>query len=119
MTDLLVGRRVLVVEDDFFIADTLAKALRTAGAEVIGPVGSIDDALDLLEDTDQLDGALLDLNLHGEMAYPVADALRERAIPFTFATGYDEGAIPSRYSDVPFCEKPVGADVLVRALFRQ
>ena len=96
MTSALAGRRLLVVEDEYFLAAELVEALSADGAKVIGPAASVDDALDLLDDTAQLDGAVLDLNLQGEMAFPVADALMERDIPFVFLTGYDQSVIPPR-----------------------
>lgn len=111
------GCRFLVVEDEYFLAEDIAQGLKAAGVEVVGPVGEIDDALDLIEDTEQLDGAVLDLNLRGEMAFPVADALQERNVPFIFATGYDQAAIPERFSGVIRCEKPVKADKIVQVLF--
>lgn len=117
MTAALAGRRLLVVEDEYFLAADLAQALSADGAEIIGPAASVDAALDLLDDTDQLDGAVVDLNLQGEMAFPVADALKERNIPFVFSTGYDQSAIPPRYGDTPRCEKPVKATAIARALF--
>lgn len=116
-TACLKGRRVLVVEDEFFLAEDLARGLEEKGAEVVGPSGDIDDALDLIEDAARLDGAVLDLNLRGEMAFPVADALMERGIPFVFTTGYDAGSIPARYRDVVRCGKPVDATKIARALF--
>ena len=67
-TTLLTGRRLLVVEDEFYLAEDLARDLAARGAVVIGPVPSVDDALDLVEDTEHIDGAVLDLNLQGEPA---------------------------------------------------
>ena len=113
----LEGRRLLVVEDDYFLAGDLVRSLEEKGAEIVGPVGDIDDALDLIDETEHLDAAVLDINLGGEMAYPVADALIERGIPFVFATGYDSANIPARYKDVTRCEKPVDAPKITRALF--
>lgn len=117
MTPTLTGRRLLVVEDEYFLAAELAEALKAEGAKVIGPASSVDDALDLLDDTDQLDGAVLDLNLQGEMAFPVADALMERRIPFVISTGYDRSAIPPRYAGVPRCGKPAKSAAIAQALF--
>jgi len=116
-TTSLTGRRLLVVEDEFYLAEDLAKDLTARGATVIGPVPSVNDALDLIEDTEHIDGAVLYLNLQGEQAYPVADALIERGVPFVFTTGYDASAIPSRYASVPRCEKPVDPKRVAQALF--
>ena len=119
MTDVhaLAGRRLLLVEDEYFIADDLVRELLAGGAEVVGPAGSVDGALDLLDEAGRLDGAVLDLNLQGEMAFPVADALRERGVPFVFTTGYDQAATPARYALVTRCEKPVDAARIAAALF--
>lgn len=110
------ARRILVVEDEYFIAVDLVKRFEEEGVLVVGPACTIDDALDLI-DSEHFDGAVLDLNLSGEMAFPVADALRARAIPFVFATGYDRGIIPKRYADIVSFEKPVGAEKIINALF--
>ena len=64
-----------------------------------------------------VDGAVVDLNLRGEMAYPVLDALLERGGPIVLATGYSARTLPTRYADVPRCDKPVDVDWLVKALF--
>jgi len=69
-------------------------------------------------DGDRLDGAVLDINLRGERAYPVADALSDRGVPFVFTTGYDTQVIPAPYARVPRCEKPVDLEQLSRWLSR-
>ncbi|RDI53594.1 response regulator [Microvirga subterranea] len=120
MPDLLSalrGRRILVVEDEYMMADDLQYDLEKAGAKVVGPVPSVADALRLLATEDAIDGAILDVNLRGEKAYPVADVLRDRGIPFVLATGYEQWALPGAYKDVPRCEKPVDLRHLARTLF--
>jgi len=113
----LVGRRLLVVEDEYMIATDLARSLEGLGVEVIGPVGSVEDALELVEsDGDRLDGAVLDINLRGERVYPVADALVARGVPFVFTTGYDALVIPDAHAGAPRCEKPVDKMQLLRSL---
>ena len=112
----LIGRRVLVVEDEYFQADDMARLLRSLGAEVIGPVGEVQDALELIDAGNPVDLAVLDINLRGEMIYPAADKLRSRAIPFVFASGYDRTPIPDRYRDVPLLEKPVDDRAINRML---
>src|SRR3712207_9551920 len=98
--EILRGKRVLVVEDDYFLAEDMRTDLERAGAEVVGPIPRLKQALDLLARGERLDGTVLDINLAGEMVYPLADALRERGVPFVFATGYEEKNIPSCYADV-------------------
>src|SRR3954453_11157705 len=102
----LTGHRILLVEDEYFIADDMAQSFREHGIEVVGPAASVADALDLIRDTERLDGAVLDINLRGEMVFPVADALETRNVPFLFATGYDAAIVPARYRHIPRCEKP-------------
>ncbi|MDP8921195.1 MAG: response regulator [Pseudomonadota bacterium] len=103
----LQGRRVLVVEDEYMLAQELREGLERQGAEVIGPVPTVAEAMELLRQGPAPDIAILDINLQGEMVYPVADALRAQGIPFLFATGYEPWAIPEAYKDVPRAEKPV------------
>ena len=99
--------RVLVVEDEYMLASELKDELDDAGAIVLGPVGTVEDALKLIQGEAEIDGAVVDVNLHGEMAYPVADLLLERAVPMVFTTGYDVGDLPPRFAHVVRCEKPV------------
>lgn len=112
----LAGRRVLVVEDEYFLADDIARVLARLGAEVVGPLATRDDALARLGEGEPLDAAVLDINLRGETCYPIADALRARGVPFVFATGYDRAVVPAAYHGVPRWEKPFDPDLLVRAL---
>lgn len=102
----LRGCRILVVEDEYLLADDLSHALAQAGAEVLGPVPSIDEALSTIAAEARIDAAVLDVNLRGDMIFPVADALAERQIPFAFATGYDRWALPERFSETARLEKP-------------
>ena len=112
-------RHVLLVEDEYFIADEMRRAFEDGGAEVLGPVGRVDEALALIGRTGRIDGAVLDVNLHDETVYAVADALRERGVPFVFATGYEPASIPARFADVRRCEKPVEPRRIIEALFRR
>lgn len=112
----LTGKRILVVEDDYFIAKGLSRALRALGADVVGPAASVSDALALIA-VEHLDGGSLDLNLRGQAGYAVADALTERGIPFVLTTGYADDALPNRYAAVPRCQKPIQIDQLITGLF--
>jgi two-component SAPR family response regulator len=114
----LKGRRVLIVEDDYFMAEELRAELQRAGAEVVGPVGRVSEALDLVERDKPIHGAVLDINLAGEMVFDVADALRARNVPFVFATGYDAETIPAAYATVTRCEKPIDLAMIGKALFQ-
>lgn len=113
MSDSLKGAAVLIVEDEFYLADDLALALSSAGAAVLGPYGRVEDALRRLEDGTVVDLAILDIDLFGDRVFPVADLLRARKTPFVFATGYDPEIIPDRFLDAPRAEKPMtGAAVI-------
>ena len=114
--DLLSGRRILIVEDEYLIADDLRSTLAAMGVEVLGPIASLDEALAYVASGKGIDLALLDVNLRGDMTFPVADALQERAIPFVFATGYDQCSLPDRFSATLRLEKPLQKDRLARAI---
>lgn len=109
--------RLLLVEDEFFLAQDLARSLAEQGATIIGPAPTVDSALGLIEEYD-IDYAVLDLNLQGQQAYPVADALLERGVPFAFVTGYDASVIPVRYSQITRFEKPLDAAKVAEVLFQ-
>jgi DNA-binding NarL/FixJ family response regulator len=116
MTHKLAGKRVLIVEDDNILSMNLADELAAEGATVIGSTATVTDALDVIASTD-LDGAIVDINLSGKAAFPVADALAERHIPFVFATGYlVAGYIPARHENVRRLEKPTAPGIVCRAL---
>jgi len=90
----LEGKRILLVEDEYFIVQDLARAFSAAGATVLGPAATLSEALELVVSSGALDGAVLDINLQGEMVFPLADVLVNRGVPFVFATGYGQEAIP-------------------------
>ena len=104
--------RVLLVEDEGLVAMMIEDLLTDFGCEVVASCDSIRSALEWLEMAAEApDCALLDVNLGGELVYPVADVLTARRIPFAFATGY--GALPdARFQGVPILSKPVNADRL-------
>jgi CheY-like chemotaxis protein len=113
----LQGLRILVVEDDFLVGQTLLAMLEDAGATVLGPIGWAHEALAFVTNNPgQFDCAVLDVNLHGEKSYAVADALVERNVDFVFSTGYGANALDPKYRHFKRCEKPFALNVLVQAL---
>jgi len=115
----IAHRRVLIVEDNLFIAVGLARLLRPKGVEIIGPAATVKEALALVSDGERIDGAALDLHLRGEMAYPVADALSVRGARIVFMTGYDETWLKPGYAEIPCLQKPVMPERLMRASLRR
>lgn len=113
----LAGCRILVVEDDWFISRDMERLLAGQGADLIGPVASVDEALDLVR-RDGFDLAIIDIKLDNELAYPVADELKRRGMPFAFATGYSADVIPPRFLGVPYFEKPFEAEVVIAEAHR-
>lgn len=113
----LAGKRVLIVEDEYFVADDLRRAFAKADAEVVGPFASVAAALAAAREG-EFDAAILDINLGGEMSYAVADSLLERGIPFVLATGYDDWAVPQRLSAAARLPKPFGPQAALDAVAR-
>jgi len=107
--------RVLVVEDEAMIAMLVEDMVTDFGSEVIGPAASIKAALDLARE-EALDAAILDINVDGTDTYVVADVLRERGIPFIFASGYGASVLPSRFQGGRTLPKPFSYPVLAAAL---
>ena len=101
----LIGKRVLIVEDEMLVALMIEDVLVDLGCRTVGPCGSVAKALQAAR-TEELDLAVLDVNLGGEMVYPVAEALTERQIPFLFVSGYGDDAIPSDHGSWKVCAKP-------------
>jgi CheY-like chemotaxis protein len=109
-------RVILVVEDDWFVAQDIALAIRREGARVAGPVATSDDALRLIAQEPRIDLAVLDVVLANDGGYLVADALAARGVPFVFATCCDSSEMPIRFRGTPHWDKPFDADALARFL---
>jgi DNA-binding response OmpR family regulator len=113
---VLSGRRILVVEDEFLLAEELHYELTKAGAVVVGMASTVDDALQMIQMEGELDAAILDVNLGGTLVFPVADRLRDQGVPFVFTTGYDASVIPSRFTGSLSCEKPFDVASVLRSI---
>lgn len=113
----LSGRRILVVEDEALIAMLVEDALLDAGAHVLGPAATVEEALALFQSGDP-EAAVLDINLAGQVSTPVADALADHGVPFVVATGYGAAGLPERHRSVPVLAKPYDPQELVEALVR-
>ncbi len=111
----LTGSRILLVEDEYYIADDLCRALKGCGAEVIGPVPSLTKAL-LLSESESLTCAVLDINLRGESGLRVAEILQRRNVPFVYSTGYSRTSVPEAFKGAAHLEKPFRVEELLRAV---
>lgn len=113
----LSGVRVLIVEDDYYLATDAEAALASAGAAVLGPCGDEAGGLALAE-REKPDCAILDVNLGPGPSFTLAHAMRARGIPFLFVTGYDREAIPKEFADIQRLEKPYRSHDLLTAIAR-
>jgi PAS domain S-box-containing protein len=104
-------KRVLILEDEGLIAMMMAQTLTELGVTVVGPFSKVRDALAAIE-RESIDSGILDVNLGGEMADPVAHLLQARNVPFVFMTGYGTEVVASRFPGVTVLQKPVEREVL-------
>ena len=110
------GLRVLVVEDEAFVAMLLEEMLRDIGCELAAALPSVSRSLAFLRSGAAIDAAILDVNLGNETSLPVAEELRTRGIPFLFSTGYGRVRLGDKYGTTPVLQKPFQAEQLERAL---
>jgi CheY-like chemotaxis protein len=108
-------QRVLVVEDEFLISTVLAADLQAAGYGVLGPCTTVAAAMEAVQ-SQSFDAAILDINLKGELVYPVAEELARRRIPFLFLSGYALVNMPERFRSYPRLAKPAEWSILLREI---
>lgn len=109
--------RILIAEDEFLVSLLLEQDVTDAGYGVVGPFTRFADALDAVHGGD-FDLALLDINMNGHMAYPLADELLARELPFIFLSGYGAQDLPERFRDCPRITKPYDTSTLLREIAR-
>ena len=114
---ILSARRMMIVEDEALVAMALEEQLQGMGISVVAVCSNVADALKLIE-SDPPDAAVLDVNLKGQLVYPVADRLIEVDVPFVFVTGYGRESVDRRYSAIPILEKPVDGKALQEIFVR-
>lgn len=111
----LSGRSILLIEDEPLIGLHAQNCLENVGCNVVGPIARMEPAMVAARDA-AFDFAILDINLAGQMTFPVADVLAERGIPFAFCSGYSSASdIPDRFADIPVLRKPLGEAELLAA----
>jgi two-component SAPR family response regulator len=108
---MAASRRVLLVEDEALVAMMIQQCLIETGHSIVGPISTASEALVTAKDGD-FDAAILDINLGDGMAYPVAEILSARGIPFIFVTGFEADAVDDRFSKVPILQKPIERQML-------
>ena len=113
----LEGLSILVVEDEYFIADEIKQLLKDQGAKTVTISGQMNDAAKQIQ-KDVFEIALLDINIHGDSVYTLADELQSQQIPFAFVTGYDRKTVPTRFADVPLWEKPFDRRQLMEDVYK-
>ncbi|MGO9544922.1 MAG: response regulator [Rhodomicrobium sp.] len=107
----MAGLQILLVEDEFLVALEVEAALERMGCSIVGPFARLAKALQAAQ-SEQLDGAVLDINLNGEMVYPLAELLAGQRVPFVFITGYAAADLPERFRPFRRLPKPLDADAL-------
>lgn len=112
---MLDGHRILVAEDDYFLAQEIAEFLTDAHAHVLGPVPTPEAALALAQ-AQKPDAGILDIYLRDGTAYPIADLLMTGKVPFLFVTGYDCRTIPERYAGIRLFKKTLDFAGVLAAL---
>lgn len=115
MSTSLDGRRILVVEDEFLIATLLEDLLVELGCVVAEVAARPTQALDFIGST-EIDAAVLDVNLDGADSFGIAAELRDRQIPFIFATGYGGSRVTPEFATYPVIQKPYRLEELASAL---
>jgi CheY-like chemotaxis protein len=118
MTDpmaVLAGRSVLIVEDQYLLADAMRRSVLELQGRVLGPAPSVAAALAILE-SETADLALLDVNLGNEKIFPAVRELERRHIPFIFTTGYEREVLSPEHQAAPHLEKPVTTRALAEAV---
>jgi CheY-like chemotaxis protein len=112
MTEL-VGLRVLVVEDEGMVALLIEGMLEQLGCEVVASAASLEQA-QAAATQEEIDLALLDVNVNGRLVFPVAEILSNRQVPFVFSTGYGLSGLPEAYREHQVLNKPFGIEDLAQ-----
>jgi len=110
---VLAGNRIMVVEDEALVALAVSEAINELGFAVVGPFSSVSAAIPSIEQRDA-DAAILDVNLGGELVYPLAEMLTTRGVPFIFVTGYGVESIDHQFAHIPILQKPIERQMLQR-----
>jgi len=98
---MVSGAKILVVEDNYLLAEVVCDFVTECGMQPIGPATGLDRGLVYAREA-PLDGAILDINLDGRLSFPICHVLQQRGIPFCFLTAYsDLSLVPKQFRAVP------------------
>ena len=109
-------RRILIVEDEPLIAMSMVSMLKRLHYAAVGPAHDLEQAFALLDQGEEIDAALLDLNLSSARSDSVADRLADQGIPFAFVSGYTDFQLPAKFRDRLFVSKPLTQRSLAKTL---
>ena len=113
----LQGRCILIVEDEWLLADAISDAVERAGGTLLGPTGSVKEALSILVEAERLpDAASLNIRVLDGESYPVADELARLGVPFVFASANGSSSLPARFARRPMIAKPFPGYRIAQAL---
>lgn len=115
-SQMLLGKRLLIVEDECFLAEEAHQKLRKLGATVIGPIGDIEHAADLIE-TDEADAVILDIYLDPKLAFPLVERLESLKLPYVFAIRQDPSVTTAGFTGFVLCEESSEIEHIAKALF--
>jgi len=111
----VIGKSILIVEDEFIIGMMLCQELARAGAIPVGPLTSVADAVKAIE-TKAVDLVILDAKLAGGSGADLVASLKERRIPYVVVSGYEKAGLPNELKGAPFVAKPVAMPLLLEAI---
>ncbi|MDK4713548.1 response regulator [Rhizobium sp. CNPSo 4039] len=107
--------RIFVVEDEVLLATWMEDILVDLGHEIAAVASQLPEGCEIAR-SGEFDLAILDVNLNGQPSYPIAEILRERGIPFVFATGYGGTGLDPAFKNVPTLAKPYVINDVERVL---
>lgn len=116
MDSRLRGKQILIVDDGHLLVGEVRQVLESMGAMIVGPLAAVDEALALIVVL-EVDAAVLDIELHEEDAFAIADELLRKEIPIVFASGMERHEIPKRFDGYHLLAKPAEIRLIIESLF--
>lgn len=114
--EYFAGKRIFIVDDEYFLADEVKARLEALGAQVVMSSARSKDAVSLLTNT-VIDAAILDIHLRDEVVFPIVESLEQRKVPFVFATASNPAIVASRFTGFCLSEKREDLEEISKAVF--